>query len=272
MINNFNANIAIESSVDVAIFVQQLSQWTFLNLANKQNIHDGHCWSYNKLEAYKIFFPYWTSRQLQRVINTAVKEGYVIKGNYNKHKYDRTCWYALTPKGLCFFPELKTKIHLQTLYSSISPNGEMYFTEWCEAVHQTVITIPTSNTTSSNISIDILEEDGAHMENNDYSNHKNKKPDGHLEMMKENNPHELDEDVMKDWIKVRKTKRAAITKTAWMKYLEILSECKEAGLNPKDCFATAVANGWISIKADWFLNKKLDDKGFQWDVESVMRA
>ena len=36
-------------------------------------------------------------------------------GNFNKHKYDKTCWYALTDKALEYYPILKEKIKARSI-------------------------------------------------------------------------------------------------------------------------------------------------------------
>jgi len=164
MINTFDAKIAKDFNLNSAIFVQQLAQWTFLNLANCQNIYDGLCWSFNTLEAYEVIFPWWTKRQLETVIANVVADGLVIKGNYNKHKYDRTVWYALTHKALSYFPEITSERNLRLMANTISPNWEMYdsevsqhenvdrhFTFLRSAFPQNVITIPTYNTTKKDL-------------------------------------------------------------------------------------------------------------------------
>lgn len=138
----FNVELAKQYDTDTAIFLAHLKHWAFKNLANKKHIHDGLVWSYDTLEAMADIFPYWSKRQLERVINNCVKCGLVVKGNYNATNYDRTCWYALTYKSYSFFPELLAPKYLQILYSSISPNGEINFTEWGNQFPQTVTTIP----------------------------------------------------------------------------------------------------------------------------------
>jgi hypothetical protein len=141
----FDVNLAKDFSVYIALFLGHLDHWTFKNLANKKNIHDGLCWTYDTLEAMGDIFPYFSRRQRERIINTAVKEGLVIRGNYNKNKYDRTVWYALTPKAYHYFPHLNKDKYLETLYLSISPNGEMDFTEWRNQFHRSVTPIPDTN-------------------------------------------------------------------------------------------------------------------------------
>lgn len=138
----FNLRLGTKYGVDSALFVSNLRYWTVRNFANIKHIHDGLCWSYNTLEALGEIFPYWSKKQLERVINNCVKDGLVVKGNYNATTYDRTCWYALAPKAYWFFPELVTEKNLDLLYLSISPNGEMEFPEWRNRFPQMETPIP----------------------------------------------------------------------------------------------------------------------------------
>lgn len=160
MIININSNIAVAHSINAAIFLQQLSQWTFRNLANNHHIYDGHVWSFNTLEAYEKIFPFWNRRQLETLINNLVKDGLILKGNYNKHKYDRTCWYALSYMAMNFFPELMKPEFLDAMLGLISQKCEMetpdfggntimenHFTKMRNGDHENVTPIPTYYTT-----------------------------------------------------------------------------------------------------------------------------
>jgi hypothetical protein len=272
MINHFNSNIAVAYGINTAIFVQQLSQWTFINLVNKRNLHDGLCWSFNTLEAYEDIFPYWSKRQLETLISNAVRDGLVVKGNYNKHKYDRTCWYALTHKGLSFFPELITEKHLRTLAESISHNCEMYdlslphegnvkkhFAELCQAFHINVTTIPTSNTTKDNISKDIL---GNQLEDEIKQTSKPKKGTFGVKELKEDNPHDIPESMLSDWLEVRNVKKNKVTATAWNKINKTLSVIEQKlNIKPHEAFETMVTRAWQSLELEYFQNNSAGSTG-----------
>lgn len=74
------------------------------------------------------------------------------------------------------------------------------------------------------------------------------------EQMLTNNPHNLSEELIEDWIKVRKSKRAPITNTAWIKINLELSKINTLGINPTEAFETMVASGWQSLKASYWDN------------------
>lgn len=100
MEHHFNVSIAQKYNINIATFLHNIAFWTQHNIANKRNFHDGLYWTYNSYEAFTVLFPYWTYEQIRLIISKCIQEGLLIKGNYNKLKYDKTKWYALTKKGL----------------------------------------------------------------------------------------------------------------------------------------------------------------------------
>ena len=94
----FEVNDATDYGVDEAIFIYHLKFWIDKNRANKKHLirKDGvlRCWTYNTLEAYSELFPYWTIKQVRRIIDSLVKQGVIIVDRFNKIPYDQTRWYA----------------------------------------------------------------------------------------------------------------------------------------------------------------------------------
>jgi hypothetical protein len=256
MINSFNTNIAVQYGVNISIFCQELAQWTFNNLANRKNIHDGLCWSFNTYEAYSEIFPYWSKSQLETVFKASINAGLVKKGNYNKNGYDRTCWYALTYEGLKFYPELITEKYLQALYSTISEKSEIDFLEFGNRFPEFKKTIPTNNTTNN------LSKDKYSVPEK-ISEHKKKEPEYNLDSLLESNPHNIPQQMLEDWLVIRKDKKARVTKTAWSTINKTLFQINESlNINPIDAFGVMVSNCWQSLKLEWFnKSNKQNDKG-----------
>lgn len=125
-----DTNIASKFGVNVALFLEHLHFWTFQNLVNNRNLYDGLCWTYNSLDAFLKIFPYWSKQNLETVIKRCISEGLIAKGNYNQNKYDRTCWYALTPYSYHFFDDLLDETFFSALYSTISENQEIDLVEF----------------------------------------------------------------------------------------------------------------------------------------------
>lgn len=122
---NFNIGIAIDIGVEAAILWSNIDFWVEKNRANNKNLYDGKYWTYNTLEAFTRLFPFWTRRQIERIINTLEEKNYIIKGNFNRTPHDRTCWYS-------------TDTDKKALLYNISPNGEMEKTVWGNGKNQTV--------------------------------------------------------------------------------------------------------------------------------------
>lgn len=73
-----------------------------------------------------------------------------------------------------------------------------------------------------------------------------------LSQMLEENPFNIPEQMISDWLEVRKTKRAKMTATAWKGTNSVLQKLRQHGLNPVDCFESMVASGWQGIKFSYF--------------------
>lgn len=140
--HSFSVSIAIDHSPVMAIWLDYLANRIENNLSLKKHIHEGLCWIYDTLDALCEKFPYFNRRQIEHLINNSIKAGLVVKGNYNHTSYDRTVWYALTPKAYFYYQHLITQKNLTTLYLSISQNCEMDFTEFVNGFHKIVTTIP----------------------------------------------------------------------------------------------------------------------------------
>lgn len=124
---SFNGEIAAMYGVDEAVFIHNLYWWIKKNQANGNNFFDGQYWTYNSIDAFCVLFPYWSKRQVERILKSLKEKGAIVTGNYNKAAYDRTTWYALTETVI-----------------SIYAKSEMHITKRGNGFTQTVTTIPDS--------------------------------------------------------------------------------------------------------------------------------
>ena len=100
MTYQFDANIAALYGVDESIMIYNLSFWIRKNEANGKHFHDGRFWTYNSIEAFTKLFPFWTARQIRRILKSLEEKGVIVTGNYNTSAYDRTTWYAFADSFL----------------------------------------------------------------------------------------------------------------------------------------------------------------------------
>lgn len=121
----FESKVAQVVGVDGAVMMQNIGYWIAKNKANNKHYYDENYWTYNSLPAFEKLFPFWSQKQIYRILKKLIDDGYLISGNYNKQNYDRTKWYAITQKGI-----------------SIIPNGQMDNTFWSDGNDQKVAPIP----------------------------------------------------------------------------------------------------------------------------------
>lgn len=83
--------LAKKIGLNEALFIQQLHYW----LAESKHTYDGYQWVYNTYEGWHGQFPFWSTSTIRRIIGRLEKEGFIISGNYNRFKMDKTKWYRI---------------------------------------------------------------------------------------------------------------------------------------------------------------------------------
>lgn len=124
---SFNSQVAQIYGVDGAIFIHNLYWWIVKNEANGRHHYDGRTWTYNSMKAFSDLFPFWTKRQIERIIKNLKDRGAIHVGNFNKDGFDRTQWYALDETVYCIYA-----------------NGDAHVTDPLHPCTQTVTPIPDS--------------------------------------------------------------------------------------------------------------------------------
>ena len=122
---SFNVEFAKRYGVDEAIMLKSFQFWIRLNKANKINYHDKRYWTYNSNKSLTEYFPFWTEKQVRRIIDSLTDKQILIKGNYNKIAYDKTSWYAFVNQDLY----LSDNFHLEDIPTdnkdiTFCPNGQ----------------------------------------------------------------------------------------------------------------------------------------------------
>lgn len=84
----------IEEGIVLDYFIYEIHQ----KAVNGSNFYDGKNWTYNTHDALLTRLPFPSRKPLMRVLKSLEDCNMIVKGNYNKHSYDRTCWYTLSDK------------------------------------------------------------------------------------------------------------------------------------------------------------------------------
>ena len=79
-----------------AVILFHFMFWINFNRKKKQHFHKGKYWTYSSISTLQgSYFPFWSESQIRRGIISLFKQNVILKGNYNKIRYDKTTWYAL---------------------------------------------------------------------------------------------------------------------------------------------------------------------------------
>ena len=81
-----------------------------------------------------------------------------------------------------------------------------------------------------------------------------KAPFGMAQLLADN-PHNVPEQLLADWLTQRKAKRAAVTATVWATVNAELGKCAEAGITATDAITEALNSGWQGFKASWVIKR-----------------
>lgn len=81
-----------------------------------------------------------------------------------------------------------------------------------------------------------------------------KAPFGMTQLLADN-PHNVPEQLLADWLAQRKAKRAAVTATVWSTVNAELAKCAEAGITANDAITEALNSGWQGFKASWVIKR-----------------
>ena len=222
MEHSFNIYIAERYGIPSAVLLKNIYFWIEKNRANETNFYDGYYWTYNSKKAFADLFPYLNPRQIDYALKKLIDDGLLITGNYNKVAYDRTLWYAITKKGY-----------------SILQNCEMETTKKGNGNPENEQPIPDKNT----------------VENNDKTADKKKGRktaaasfDSLIE--KYSNGNGEVKELLGDWLKVRKAKRAVMTDRAIELNLQKLdSLASESGMTVAEYLQEVIRRGWQAFYA-----------------------
>jgi len=103
--HSFSIELASVYGIDVAIVIHHLQHWIGFNIRTAKNRHDGRTWMFQKISDICAHFPYLSEDRVRDILDIlcdgktrkmkkAKYHPILIRGNYNKHKFDKTNWYA----------------------------------------------------------------------------------------------------------------------------------------------------------------------------------
>ena len=96
-----NTELACLIGLNEAIALQQLHYWIEKNKTAGVNFRDGRVWTFSTIQEYRDRdFPFWSFNTVRRTITSLANMDFLIKGNYNRMKIDKTIWCAIDYNAL----------------------------------------------------------------------------------------------------------------------------------------------------------------------------
>ena len=128
----------MEYGVEESIVLDSIVYWARTNRSENRNFYDGRWWTYNSINGMAEMFPWWSKKQIRRILDKCADQGALLKGNYNKDGRDRTIWYSPSDKLLALYGE-------DWSAKCICPNGQMHLPERADTCAQTGKPLPCNN-------------------------------------------------------------------------------------------------------------------------------
>lgn len=99
----YDQNVAAEfHEVDIAMILANIEYWVSVNELNEKDLdkplhfHGGKWWTFGTIEFYQKYFSHLTYKQVKARLQKLEDCGYIVSGNFNKMKIDKTKWYTLS--------------------------------------------------------------------------------------------------------------------------------------------------------------------------------
>ncbi len=107
----FSKSLATEIGLNNAIFLNDIAYWVDYNKSSGTAYEEGRFWSFSTYEDICKRHPYWTQKQIRKIIRDCKEEGLLLVGNFNKNPYDHTNWYTVSDKyvQLCSHIDLPSR-------------------------------------------------------------------------------------------------------------------------------------------------------------------
>ncbi len=83
--------LAIKIGLNESIILQQVHYWLLTSKHDK----DGKRWVYNTYKDWQEQMPFWSEKTIKRTIKSLEDQGFLLSGNYNSLKLDKTKWYTI---------------------------------------------------------------------------------------------------------------------------------------------------------------------------------
>jgi hypothetical protein len=121
----FNEKLAAAYGVNGAVLLQNFAFWINLNKQKAVNFKEGRYWTYISLSSLTSKFDFLSVDKIRYCLAKLISAGVLIKNNFNKTKYDRTCWYSFADDAL--LEDILSKLDFSQMDKGVLPNRSKAF-------------------------------------------------------------------------------------------------------------------------------------------------
>ncbi len=123
--HSMDVRVACICGVNAAHVYSHIIFWLQGNKVRKSNQHEGRTWMYDTIHTFAEHLPYLTYKEIKNAIVELIDKGFLIKGNFNKNKFDRTSWYAVADEEELDSIQKSRRNQPEDMVSSKVPVGTM---------------------------------------------------------------------------------------------------------------------------------------------------
>lgn len=135
MNHSFNIDNAKKYGIEEAIVIENFIFWIKKNHANSENIKeieiDGvkeqRVFTYNSAKALTELFPYFSEKQIYRIMESLEKQSVLIKAHFNSNNHNRITWYCFKDESSFLEIGKRTNAPNPEIGKSNSQKQEMQF-------------------------------------------------------------------------------------------------------------------------------------------------
>ena len=115
IVHSFIPKMASDYGIEKAVLMYYFLLWIEKNASDGACFYEGRYWVYGSQKSLAGMFPYMSEDKVQRNISSLVKDGLLLKGNFNDSPTDRTAWYAFSDKMIDYIDSIPQKCGLHSV-------------------------------------------------------------------------------------------------------------------------------------------------------------
>ncbi|MFK9095346.1 hypothetical protein [Bacillus salipaludis] len=123
-------SLAVKLGLNEAVVLQQIHYW----IISSRHVIEGRKWIYNTYKDWHKQLPFWSESTIKRTIRSLEAQGYLLSGNFNQLKIDKTKWYTIDYERLETLEPTESEQSLAQTESSSSSACMMEYTSLNQAI------------------------------------------------------------------------------------------------------------------------------------------